>query len=235
MRLTSLLRRLHSVPPSILSIAPTDREALRAFIAHRDEAAFAALVNRHGPMVLSVCRRVLHHAQDAEDACQATFLVLARKATSIGRSDALASWLHGVAYRIALRARRDAGRRRAREQQAPCRSVRIRPRRLRGATCRFSWSTRSLGSPNDTVRPSCFAISKVAVESRRPPSLASKRTLFRAGWLAPATACVLGSVGAVFTCRRCWLRRHSRAGRCFQPTCTVQRFGRRRSSRPGYP
>jgi RNA polymerase sigma factor (sigma-70 family) len=66
-------------------------------------------------MVLRVCQRVLHHAQDAEDAFQATFLVLARKAASIGKSESLASWLYGVAYRIALRARRDAGRRRVRE------------------------------------------------------------------------------------------------------------------------
>ena len=79
------------------------------------EAAFAALVDRHGPMVLRVCQRVLHHAQDAEDAFQATFLVMARKAASIGKSESLASWLYGVAYRIALRARRDAGRRRMRE------------------------------------------------------------------------------------------------------------------------
>ncbi|HEX3148005.1 MAG TPA: sigma-70 family RNA polymerase sigma factor [Gemmataceae bacterium] len=118
MRLTNLLRHLHPVPSVPASAASTDREALRAFVAHKDEAAFTVLVNRHGPMVLAVCRRILHHAQDAEDACQATFLVLARKAASIGRSDALGSWLHGVAYRIALRARRDAGRRRAREQQA---------------------------------------------------------------------------------------------------------------------
>jgi RNA polymerase sigma factor (sigma-70 family) len=116
LRLTSLLRHLHAVP-AIASAGVTDREALAAFVAHKDEAAFAVLVQRHGPMVFNVCRRVLHHAQDAEDACQATFLVLARKASSIGRSSALSSWLHGVAYRIALRARRDAGRRRAREQQ----------------------------------------------------------------------------------------------------------------------
>jgi RNA polymerase sigma factor (sigma-70 family) len=92
-----------------------DRELVERFVRHRDEAAFAALVQRHGPMVLGVCRRVLHHTQDAEDACQAAFLVFARKAASIRNRDAIGSWLHGVAYRAAARLRRDLSRRRARE------------------------------------------------------------------------------------------------------------------------
>jgi RNA polymerase sigma factor (sigma-70 family) len=84
--------------------APTDRDLLQAYLEHQDGAAFAALVDRHGPMVLGVCQAVLRHRHDAEDAFQATFLVLARNAGSIRRRDGLASWLHGVAYRVALKA-----------------------------------------------------------------------------------------------------------------------------------
>src|ERR1700722_19979164 len=79
----------------------SDRELLDHYVRCRDEAAFTALVHRHTAMVLGVCRRVLQHGQDAEDAGQATFLVLARTAASIHKRTALASWLYGVAYRIA--------------------------------------------------------------------------------------------------------------------------------------
>src|SRR5688500_15671620 len=87
-----------------------DRELLQQFLADHDEAAFAALVRRHEAMVLDVCRGVLRHRQDAEDALQATFLVLARKANAIRKQQSLGSWLHGVAYRLALRARASGGR-----------------------------------------------------------------------------------------------------------------------------
>ena len=88
-------------------------ELLDRFAAQRDEAAFAALVNRHGPMVLATCRRILPDHADADDAFQATFLILARKARSIGDPDRLAPWLHGVARRVAGKARANRGRRQA--------------------------------------------------------------------------------------------------------------------------
>jgi RNA polymerase sigma factor (sigma-70 family) len=94
-----------------------DRHLLERFVTARDEEAFAALVRRHGPMVFGACRRLLHDDHEAEDAFQATFLVLAHKARSVGRPESLGPWLHGVAYRTAARARQ-AARRRAREREA---------------------------------------------------------------------------------------------------------------------
>ncbi len=88
----------------------TDGQLLERFRRHHDEAAFAELVGRHGPMVLGVCRRLLQDRHAAEDAYQATFLVLVRNAASIRRPDALGSWLYGVAYRIAVKLQRSAAR-----------------------------------------------------------------------------------------------------------------------------
>ena len=96
----------------------SDSQLLQRFTARHEEAAFAALVRRHGPMVLGVSRRILHAVQDAEDVFQATFLLLARKAASIRKQSSLGSWLHGVAHRLALRTKEQRTRRRAYEMRA---------------------------------------------------------------------------------------------------------------------
>jgi RNA polymerase sigma factor (sigma-70 family) len=114
----------------------TDRELLRRFAADQNEEAFAALVRRHGPLVLGVCRRVLGHVQDAEDVFQATFLVLACKAASIRKHESLASWLYGVAHRQAMKLVAEAARCRGIDQLAeippqPDPAVEVETRELR--------------------------------------------------------------------------------------------------------
>lgn len=94
-----------------------DALLLRRFIDGRDAEAFAALVQRHGPMVFGVCRRMLGDIHEAEDCFQATFLILARRASAVGRPDLVGGWLHGVACRVATRARHLLVRRRAQERQ----------------------------------------------------------------------------------------------------------------------
>src|SRR5262249_36606395 len=98
--LSSVIRRLVSAQARS---GPPDRHLLERFVTHKDEAAFATLIQRHGAMVLAVARNVLHHRQDAEDVFQATFLVLARKAGSVRKLNSAGSWLYGVAYRLALK------------------------------------------------------------------------------------------------------------------------------------
>jgi RNA polymerase sigma factor (sigma-70 family) len=95
----------------------TDGQLLARFVATRDEASFAALLRRHGPMVLGVCRRVLRNFHDAEDAFQATFLVLARKAPGVVKRDSVGSWLYAVAYHAAVESAHANVRRQARERQ----------------------------------------------------------------------------------------------------------------------
>lgn len=95
----------------------TEAQLLARFVERRDEAAFEALVSRFGPMVLGVCRQVLADPHAADDAFQATFLVLVKRARSIRERDLLGNWLYGVALKVAKRARADQSKRRAREQE----------------------------------------------------------------------------------------------------------------------
>lgn len=113
--------RLHAAPQSKptrneqgLLVIPDD-QLLESFIASGDEKAFEALVVRHGPRVLGVCRSILRRTQDVEDAFQVTFLLLARKAATIRQRDSLGPWLHGVAHRLAVRSKVKASRRNALE------------------------------------------------------------------------------------------------------------------------
>jgi RNA polymerase sigma factor (sigma-70 family) len=109
------IRRLASRPDATPA---TDAELLGRFVGEQDEGAFAALVCRHGPMVLGACRRVLGDPHEAEDALQATFLILARKAATVRPPDRLAAWLYGVARQVALNSLRGAARRQQRQARA---------------------------------------------------------------------------------------------------------------------
>ena len=135
----------------------SDARLLERFVTHRDEAAFAALVARHGALVLNTCQAVLKDPNAADDAFQATFVLLFRKAGSIRGRDALGAWLHRVAYRTALEARSAAARRRDVEKAAG---------RLRAAETRTpddsarSCTRRSSGSPIGSVCRWSSAISR---------------------------------------------------------------------------
>src|SRR5579872_1268919 len=112
-----LLQLLRGTAASCDAGDESDDRLLRRFAYARDPEAFAALVRRHGPLVLGVCRRVLGDGHDAEDAFQAAFLVLVRKAGSVGRPHLLANWLYGVSYRAAVKVRAAAARRRVLERR----------------------------------------------------------------------------------------------------------------------
>jgi RNA polymerase sigma factor (sigma-70 family) len=118
---------IHRLSVAHLVAAAPDSELVERFTVHREEAAFAALVRRHGPLVLGVCRRVLNDPQAAEDCFQETFLVLARKAGSLKGPEALGSWLYGVATRTALKARARAARRRECERRTAVTEMVVTP------------------------------------------------------------------------------------------------------------
>jgi RNA polymerase sigma factor (sigma-70 family) len=114
----AILRHIHRLVENRSTNDLTDGQLLQRFTQRCESEAFAVLMRRHGRMVWAVCRHVLRREHDAEDAFQATFLVLARRAVSIRKKESLGSWLHGVAFRIAMNARRSAAKREEREQRA---------------------------------------------------------------------------------------------------------------------
>ena len=113
--LSGVGRQLERLFTSGTATGLSEGQLLERFVTRQDEAAFEALVARHGPMVLGVCRRMLRDPNDVDDAFQATFLVLVRKAGSLRRRDLLGNWLYGVAFKVAARARATASRRHATE------------------------------------------------------------------------------------------------------------------------
>jgi RNA polymerase sigma factor (sigma-70 family) len=115
----AVLTYLYRVTGRMAPAGMTDPQLLGRFAREGDEEAFAALMRRHGPLVMGVCRRLLRHEQDAEDVFQATFLVLERKASHLAWRTSVGNWLYEVAYRLALRTRCDESRRRAREVLVP--------------------------------------------------------------------------------------------------------------------
>src|SRR5262249_54758145 len=116
--MSSFLRRLTRGMAAEALQDQSDRQLVERLVAGPDEAVFEAIVRRHGPMVFRVCWRVLQQEQDTEDAFQATFLILAQKLCTARRHGSLASWLHGIARRVALKARAQAATRRRHEQKA---------------------------------------------------------------------------------------------------------------------
>ncbi|AMV24682.1 ECF RNA polymerase sigma factor SigE [Gemmata sp. SH-PL17] len=122
-QLSGAVRRLGDALACRHAAGLADTELWERYVRNRDGSAFEALVRRHGPMVLGVCRRILRNEPDAEDAFQITFLVLVRRAASLRAPDAIANWLHGVATRTSLEARDATARRRAKEATVPPRGA----------------------------------------------------------------------------------------------------------------
>jgi RNA polymerase sigma factor (sigma-70 family) len=116
--LSTVLQQVRQLVETSSLAETSDAALLERFVREGDQASFAVLLQRHGAMVLAVCRGLIRHEQDAEDVFQATFLLLARKAGSVRKRESVGSWLHGVARRLALKARAQGARRQSRERRA---------------------------------------------------------------------------------------------------------------------
>src|SRR5579872_7170818 len=115
-RFSPAVRLIRQIRRATEECSLTDADLLDRYCLGNDESAFAILVRRHGPMVFGVCKRVLLDEHDAEDAFQATFVILMEKGRSLSRKSLLGNWLYGVAYRVALKARARSAKRRAKER-----------------------------------------------------------------------------------------------------------------------
>ena len=115
--MNKVIQHIHRIALLQAADERTDGQLLESFVRRREAAALEALVRRHGPMVWGVCRRILHNHHDAEDAFQATFLVLVRKAATVRPRKMVGNWLYGVARQTALKARATRAKRQTRERQ----------------------------------------------------------------------------------------------------------------------
>ena len=174
----------------------TDGQLLERFSTGRGEAAelaFEALVERHGAMVLRVCRAQLVDPHATQDAFQATFLILVKKARALWVRDSLGPWLHQVAFRTASCARSDAARRRRHERRVAEMAASLDGHEDRPA---LNWSEcsmrRSTGSPSATAFRSCFATFRVSPVRRRRGGWAARLERSRAGVFAAVSGCATG-------------------------------------------
>ena len=175
------------------AVVLSDRALLETFVRTKDGSAFGTLLHRHGSMVLGTCRRVLKHSHDAEDACQATFLILAQKAGTIRQRDSLAAWLHGVACRVAQRLRRDLARRAPPHHARSGRGARRHDRGRHLARRAGASSTKSCsGCPTAIALRWCFAIWKGKPRTRRPGSSVGPIPSCAAGWTEVVSVCAGG-------------------------------------------
>jgi hypothetical protein len=179
-QLGQVWRRLRGLVGTPAAEPPADAHLLERFVAGRDMAAFEALAQRYGPLVLGVCRRVLGNTHDAEDAFQATFLIFARRAASIQSQGAVGSWLCGTAYRVSLKAKAGIARRRAQERNAG--TTMVTPNKENEAASTKS----SIACRRSIASRWCSATWKARPTRPPPASSAGRRAPCRTAWPRPA-------------------------------------------------